>query len=62
MKRSEWVAVALVVGGGIVLQIPNYGTMNMNMDMDMDGESSPVEATDQDRNLTRVALDVTGMT
>lgn len=61
MTSKEWAAVAVVVGGGILLQIPGHDEMNTEptaaglseMPADMAEVVGPYE---------QVALDVTGMT
>ncbi|MDA1103422.1 MAG: hypothetical protein O2956_07500 [Gemmatimonadetes bacterium] len=61
MGWKQWSAVALVIGGGILLQIPRHD------DADMDHaarEHSEMAASmaDVGGHFTTVALDVTGMT
>ena len=75
MSRKEWAAVLVVIGAGIVLQIP--GQDNATMDhpgMDGSGmgqpgamEAAPApaaapEGATEDARLVTVLLDVTGMT
>jgi len=67
MSRKEWTAAALVIGLGILLQIPGHDAANMaDMEgMDHAGGMHDVNATpDPSAPITRrtVTLDVTGMT
>ena len=55
MGWKEWSAVAVVIGGGILLQIPGHD------EGEMDHGAMPVMAEPQGP-YTTVALDVAGMT
>jgi len=60
MSKKEWVAIAVVIGGGILLQIPGHDAMEMNHE---DKEHSMAPAIgDVTPGLERVGLHVTGMT
>ncbi len=61
MTSKEWAAVAVVVGGGILLQIPGHD--EMNMDPTAVGHSEmPADMAEVVGPYEQVALDVTGMT
>ena len=61
MGWKQWSAVAVVIGGGIVLQIPGHDTPEM--DHSATGHSEmPVRMSDVQGPYTTVALDVAGMT
>ena len=55
MGWKQWSAVAAVIGGGMLLQIPGHD------EVEMDHGEMPVMAEPQGP-YTTVALDVTGMT
>jgi len=55
MSWKEWSAVAVVIGGGILLQIPGHDEVGM------DHGEMPVMTKPQG-NYNTVALHVTGMT
>lgn len=54
MGWKQWSAVVVVIGGGVLLQIPGHKAMVMDVDTEMDHEVMGP--------LRTVALDVTGMT
>jgi hypothetical protein len=61
MGWKQWSAVAVVIGGGILLQIPNH--VDAEMDHATIGQSDiPVDMAEAQGPYTTVALDVTGMT
>ena len=60
MGGKQWSAVALVIGGGILLQIPGHSAAEMDHG-GMDQSELPVMAERQGP-YTTVTLDVTGMT
>ena len=60
MGWKQWSAVAVVIGGGILLQIPGHNEVEMDHGA-MDRDEGPVMAESQGPYAT-VALDVTGMT
>ena len=60
MGWKQWSAVAVMIGAGIVLQIPGHDEAEMDPGA-MDHDEVPVMAESQGP-YTTVALDVTGMT
>jgi len=57
MSWKQWAAVVVVIGGGIVLQIPDHDASMMGPDGTMEmGAGAEME------HLQTVELDVTGMT
>ena len=64
MGWKQWTAVAVVIGGGILLQIPGHDDMDMNMDPAAMGHGAMEsgEMTEMSGPYRTVALDVTGMT
>ena len=61
MTSKEWAAVAVVVGGGILLQIPGHDEMNMDPTA-MGPSEMPADMAEVVGPYEQVALDVTGMT
>lgn len=61
MGWKQWSAVAVVIGGGILLQIPGHDEMDMNPGAVGRGVI-PAEMADMQGTFRTVALDVTGMT
>lgn len=63
MTRREWAAVVLVIGGGILLQIPGHddGAMD-HAGMDHAGMDHAEMEHGADARLETVVFDVTGMT
>ena len=60
MGWKQWSAVAVVIGGGILLQIPGHNDAEGHLAM---GHSEmPASMADVQGPYTTVALDVTGMT
>ena len=59
MGRKQWLAVALVIGGGILLQIRGHQDAEM---ASMGHGEVPVEMADLQGPYRTVALAVTGMT
>lgn len=65
MGWKQWSAVVIVIGGGILLQIPRHDEMAMDRKTDpeaMGQGATPAEAADVMGPFRTVALDVTGMT
>ena len=60
MGWKQWSAVAVVIGGGILLQIPGHDQMEME-GMTQRGEM-PADMAAAEGTFRTVALDVTGMT
>jgi len=66
MSKRAWMLVALVLGGGILLQIPSWGGHAEHHAADghdhesMDGMATPGVA--ENASQRTVALEVTGMT
>lgn len=61
MGWKQWLTVAVVIGGGILLQIPGHD--EMEMDSGVRGQDQMlVDMTHATRPYRTVALDVTGMT
>ena len=61
MGWKQWSAVAVVIGGGILLQIPGHEDTVMDYAATERGEV-PADMADVEGTLRTVALDVTGMT
>ena len=61
MTSKEWAAVAVVVGGGILLQIPNHDEMNREP-TSVGRSEIPADMAEVVGPYEQVALDVTGMT
>lgn len=60
MSMKEWVAIAVVIGGGILLQIPGHDAMEMSHE-GMEHSVAP-EMEEVTLGLERVELHVSGMT
>ncbi len=60
MGWNQWSAVAVVIGGGILLQIPQHDAV-MDQGAMLRGDV-PADMADVEGTLRTVALDVTGMT
>ncbi len=61
MGWKQWSAVAVVIGGGILLQIPGHDVSSMDHAA-MGHSDVPTDMADVQGPYTTVALDVTGMT
>jgi hypothetical protein len=61
MGWKQWSAVAVVIGGGILLQIPGHDETGMDHGAMEHGET-PAGMTDVQGTFRTVVLDVTGMT
>ena len=61
MGWKQWSAVAVVIGGGIVLQIPGHDPMEMDHGSMEHGEM-PADMAVAQGTFRTVALDITGMT
>ena len=61
MSWKEWTAVGLVIGGGILLQIPGHDVGAVGHE-DMGHGDMPAEMAAATGPYRTVALDVTGMT
>ncbi len=61
MGWKQWSAVAVVIGGGILLQIPGHEDAAMDHGATLQGDL-PADMADVEGTLRTVALDVTGMT
>jgi hypothetical protein len=61
MGWKQWTAVAVVIGGGILLQIPNNDAMVMD-GMGPQHSEMPANMADVQGPYRTVALEVTGMT
>lgn len=61
MGWKQWTAVAVLIGGGILLQIPGHDDAEMDHAAMGHGEM-PADMADAQGPYTTVALDVTGMT
>ena len=61
MGWKQWSAVAVLIGGGILLQIPGHDTAEMDHAA-MGHETLPADMAEAQGPYTTVALDVTGMT
>ena len=57
----KWSAVAVVIGAGIVLQIPGHDKMDMDHGA-MEHGQMPADMADAQGTFRTVALNVTGMT
>ena len=66
MSKRAWVLLAVVLGGGILLQIPSWGWGTHGGDVQnrgaMPGMEMAASASDQIPGTRVVPLDVTGMT
>ncbi len=60
MGWKQWSAVAVVIGGGILLQIPRHDAV-MDQGAMLRGDV-PADMADTEGTIRTVALDVTGMT
>lgn len=60
MTRKEWAAVAVVIGGGILLQVAGHD--GMQMDRGAVGAEDTASVAEPPGPFRQVALDVTGMT
>lgn len=60
MGWKQWSAVAVLIGGGILLQIPDHGADNQEGARERAG--MPAHMAAAEAPYTTVALDVTGMT
>ena len=61
MGWKQWSAVAVVIGGGILLQIPGHDDAVMDHGATVQGDV-PADMAAVEGTLRTVALDVTGMT
>jgi hypothetical protein len=61
MGWKQWSAVAVVIGGGILLQIPGHEDMAMDQGATVQG-NVPADMAAVQGTLRTVELDVTGMT
>lgn len=61
MGWKQWSAVAVVIGGGILLQIPGHDAANMDHAAMGHGDM-PEEMAEAQGPYRTVALEVTGMT
>ncbi len=61
MGWKQWSAEAVVIGGGILLQIPGHEDAAMDHGATVQWDV-PVDMADVEGTLRTVALDVTGMT
>ncbi len=61
MGWKQWTAVAVLIGGGLLLQIPGHDDADMNHAAMGHGEM-PADMAEAQGSYTTVALDVTGMT
>lgn len=61
MGWKQWSAVAVLIGGGILLQIPGHDEAEMDHAAMGRGEM-PADMAEAQGPYTTVALDVTGMT
>jgi len=62
MGWKQWSAVAVVIGVGVVLQIPGHDVMEMDDHAEMRAGPTPAEMADPEGPYRTVALDVAGMT
>lgn len=69
MGWKQWSMVAVVIGGGILLQIPGHDVMDMDGNAGMDlpthgseAEGASASVTEPPAPYTTVVLAVTGMT
>ena len=60
MGWKQWSAVAVVIGGGILLQIPRHDAV-LDQGAMLRGDV-PADMADVEETFRTVALDVTGMT
>lgn len=61
MGWKQWSAVAVVIGGGILLQIPGHHGMDLPRH-GTEAAEAPGTRSEMPAPYTTVALDVTGMT
>ncbi len=61
MSWKEWTAVTLVIGAGVLWQIPGHDEMEMDTGV-VGQDQMPAEMTHVTGPYRTVALDVTGMT
>ena len=61
MGWKQWSAVAVVIGGGILLQIPGHDAAEMDH-TEMGHSEMPADLAEAEGTFLTVALDVTGMT
>ena len=61
MGWKQWTAVTVLIGGGILLQIPGHDDASMDS-ADMGHSEMPEGIAEPQGPYTTVALDVTGMT
>lgn len=61
MGWKQWSAVAVVIGGGILLQIAGHDDLDMP-GHEAEGHGMPAAMAEVAAPFTTVALDVTGMT
>ena len=61
MGWKQWSAVAVVIGGGILLQIPGHEDMVMDPGATVQGDVT-ADRADVEGTVRTVALDVTGRT
>lgn len=61
MGWKQWSAVAVVIGGGILLQIPGHEDAAMDPGAMLRG-AVPADMAEVEGTIRTVALDVTGMT
>ncbi len=61
MGWKQWSAVAVVIGGGILLQIPGHEEAAIDHGATLHGDV-PADMADVEGTIRTVALDVTGMT
>ena len=61
MSWKEWTAVGVVIGAGILLQIPGHDDAPMDHDTMGHGEM-PAQMAEVEGPYRTVALDVTGLT
>ncbi|MFV1988549.1 MAG: hypothetical protein ACC682_14835 [Gemmatimonadota bacterium] len=64
MSKRSWLLVAVVLGAGILLQIPSWGWGDHGVDVQERGAmmGTDAAASDQFPGTQTVFLDVTGMT
>lgn len=61
MGWKQWSLVTVLIGGGILLQIPGHDVMEMEREV-VEQAHLPASMTDPEHPFRTVALDVTGMT
>lgn len=61
MGWKQWSVVAVLIGGGILLQIPGHDEAEMDHAAMVPGEI-PADMVEAEGHYMTVALDVTGMT